>query len=76
MSKKESESGPYEKEIVLCSTCGEREATHEISISCQKGLLWWPIERRQGIFHVSYIVCGECAREMVEVKLNATLKKR
>jgi hypothetical protein len=62
--------GDFEREVILCIN----EASHEISINCCKGLMWE--STRKPLYHVSYMVCGDCARSLVEVKLDAKLRKR
>jgi hypothetical protein len=65
---KESKSGPFDADVVACATCGENEATHEI----RKG---YGYSVSKTVYSVAYSVCGPCAREVVEVKLNANLSK-
>lgn len=55
----------------LCGTCGEREATHEISIRVQRG---FDYQHAKQIFNVTYGVCEGCARDVVTVKLGAELR--
>jgi len=72
----ETKTGPFDKDVLMCGTCGENEATHQITISARKGLEY---DSRKQLFHVDYSVCGPCARELVEVQLSAklaTTKKR
>lgn len=55
---------------LLCGTCGEKEATHEISIRVQRGTDY---QQTNQLYVVTYAVCGVCAREVVTVKLGASL---
>lgn len=66
----EEKTGPFDEEIILCGVCVEHPATHQISIRVQKGLDY---QSAKQLFHVDYSVCGDCARECVEVKLGAKL---
>lgn len=59
-----------ENEPLLCSACGERETTHEVSISVSRG---FDYQHNKRLFYVTYSVCGDCARSIVEVKLNTQL---
>lgn len=65
----------FQKDPLECCTCEGQpnEATHEVSIVACKGLDY---NKKQDIYRVSYVVCGDCARTLVEVKLNAQLLKR
>ena len=69
----EEKKGPFDKEVILCATCGENEATHQISIGVQKGIDY---NHSKQLYHVTYSVCGPCAREVVEVKLGAKLNAK
>jgi len=69
----ECANGPFDADVSLCMTCGNEEATHEISIQCHKGLLS-DYSKRKPVFYVNYSVCGPCARQVVEVKLAADLR--
>lgn len=79
MVKKTTESvdpSIFERERVECCTCTTEppaEATHEVSIVVSKGRDY---PRKQDIYRVTYAVCGNCARQVVEVKLDAQLLKR
>lgn len=65
--------GPFNAEPILCGVCKENEATHSISIRVNKGLDYG--SQRQ-LYHVEYSVCGDCARDAVEVKIGAQLNLR
>jgi hypothetical protein len=58
-------------EGIHCGTCGTREATHEVSVRVQRG---FDYQHAKQIFSVTYAVCEECARSVVEVKLGAELR--
>jgi len=59
------------RETISCGTCGEREATHEISLRVQRG---FDYQSAKQLFNVSYAVCEVCARDVVAVKLGAELR--
>lgn len=59
------------RETIQCGTCGEREATHEITIRVQRG---FDYQHAKQLFTCSYAVCQLCARDVVTVKLGAELK--
>lgn len=63
----------FAREPVDCCVCGAQEATHQIGISVDKGLEY---SRNQTVYRVTYVVCGDCAKDLVEVKLDAKLLKR
>jgi hypothetical protein len=68
----ENANGPFDDNVSLCMTCAKEQATHEIHISCTKGLIW--DTGKKPVFTVNYSVCGGCARQIVEVKLAADLR--
>jgi hypothetical protein len=59
------------RETIQCGTCGEREATHEISVRARRG---FDYQTAKQIFSVEYAVCEQCARDLVTVKLGAELR--
>lgn len=77
MSKKpaaeDAPAGPFETDKVLCCTCEQNEATHVVYLSVSKSRSAYATDRRD-LYSVSYVICGPCAREAVEVKLGATLR--
>jgi hypothetical protein len=68
----ETANGPFDDNVSLCMTCAKEQATHEIHISCTKGLIW--DTSKKSVFSINYSVCGGCARQVVEVKLAADLR--
>jgi hypothetical protein len=68
----ETANGPFDDNVSLCMTCAKEQATHEIHISCTKGLIW--DTSKKSVFSINYSVCGPCARQIVEVKLAADLR--
>lgn len=68
----ETANGPFDPIVVLCMTCAKEQASHEIHITCSKGLIY--DSSRKPVFSVTYSVCGPCARQVVEVKLAADLR--
>ena len=60
-------------EPLPCGTCETGEATHQVAIQVQKGLDY---NSRKQLYTVTYAICGECAKDVVEVKLGARLGVR
>lgn len=58
-------------EAIPCTTCGERPASHEITITARRG---FDYQSSKQLFHCSYAVCEVCARDIVTVKLGAELR--
>lgn len=58
-------------EGIVCGTCGEREASFEVSIRVQKG---FDYQHAKTLAQVSYAVCEQCARSVVQVQLGAELR--
>ena len=69
----ETTSPLFEKEAVDCCVCRENEATHTVAIRVARGLDY---PKQAELYSVNYSVCGTCAQDVVEVKLNAQLLKR
>ena len=65
--------GPFHAEPIVCGVCREKEATHSISIRVDKGIEY---NSKRQLYHVEYSVCGDCARDAVEVKIGAQLNLR
>lgn len=63
-------SALFTSEPLICGTCGELEATHEIHIRVQRGLDY---SQSKQLYSVTYAVCGVCAQELVTVNLSAKL---
>lgn len=63
----------FAREPVDCCVCREHEATHQVAINVDKGLEY---SKSQSLYRVSYVVCGDCAKDIVEVKLDAKLLRR
>lgn len=61
----------------ICTVCHDRVATREISVSCTKLKSNDPAryEYTKPIFSAFYVVCNECSRGILDVKVNANLTR-
>ena len=69
----EIKSNLFEPEPVFCSTCGEKQATHEVHIRVQRGSGY---HDNKQLYSVMYAVCGDCAKDIVVIQLGAKLGGR